>query len=326
VRPERLTWPGFIGRLATLVQGLALFSCRGVGPPSPTHVDGEAPDAAARSPATGEREASAVLVDRPYDLDADVRERIARVRGEFGSDTPVHVEGSVFVLVAPDRSRLFEPAVRLVHDALGAYFNERFSKGPDRAVTVFVFGAQGPYDAYCAKRAGLNSDTLLGFYSSKTREIFANVGPGVSTLTHEIVHPIVQTDFPGAPAWLDEGLGSLYEMPVLPRPGEIHGGKNWRLARLRQALSAPTENGQVRIETLLAMSDDDFRGRGRDLHYAMARNFCQWLDDRGALWPFYRAWRADWAADPTGDRAFQQALGAAPAEVDAEWVDWARHL
>ena len=73
------------------------------------------------------------------------------------------------------------------------------------------------------------------------------------------------------------------------------------------------------------MPDQDFRGPDQDLHYAASRYLCQWLDDRGALWPFYRAWRDDWAADPTGSHAFKRAVGAAPADVQAEWVDWIRH-
>jgi hypothetical protein len=28
---------------------------------------------------------------------------------------------------------------------------------------------------------------------------------------------------------------------------------------------------------------------------------------------------------PTGSRAFKEALGAAPADVQPEWVDWARY-
>ena len=44
--------------------------------------------------------------------------------------------------------------------------------------------------------------------------------PWADTITHELVHPIVESDFPRAPTWIDEGLASLFEAPVLPRPGE----------------------------------------------------------------------------------------------------------
>ena len=73
------------------------------------------------------------------------------------------------------------------------------------------------------------------------------------------------------------------------------------------------------------MPDQDLRGPDQDLHDAASRDLRQWLDDRGALWPFCRAGRNDWAADPTGSHAFKRAVGAAPADVQAEWVDWIRH-
>lgn len=316
----------FTGAGVALCVGGVLPSCHAATPSGAARADAQA--AAAYAPEAGYLEAGASLAlgDPPYDLAADVHTRIERARSEFGPQTPVHVEGDVFVMVAPDKSRLFEPAVALVHDALAALYNERFSAGPDRAVTVFAFGAQAPYDAYSAKHGGSKGDTLLGFYSMKNREIVANLGPGVSTLTHEIVHPIVQTDFPRAPAWLNEGLGALFEMPVLPRAGEIHGIKNWRLPRLLKALASPAERDQVRIENLFGMTDEAFRGPDQDLHYAIARYFCQWLDDRGALWPFYRSWRANIASDPTGRGSFKTVLGSDPEDLDAAWADWARHL
>ena len=50
------------------------------------------------------------------------------------------------------------------------------------------------------------------------------------------------------------------------------------------------------------MSDATFRDDDESLHYAMARYACQWLDERGQLWSFYRAWRDDVTDDPTGER------------------------
>jgi|HubBroStandDraft_2_1064218.scaffolds.fasta_scaffold180509_2 hypothetical protein len=76
----------------------------------------------------------------------------------------------------------------------------------------------------------------FGFYNPATREILANLGLGVKTLSHELVHPIVESDFPDAPTCLDQGIGSLFEKPVFPSPGEVHGATNWRLPRLKAAL------------------------------------------------------------------------------------------
>src|SRR5262249_20336129 len=154
-----------------------------------------------------------------------------------------------------------------------------------------------------------------GFYHPSDRRLVMNVGPGLGTLTHELVHPIVEADFPSAPTWINEGIASLYEAPSMPRPGEIHGVKNWRYPRLLRALSSPRERASVGVAELLRLADERFRDDREDLHYAMARYLCQWLDERGQLWPFYQRWRDGFADDPTGERAFAAVTGTSPGEA-----------
>jgi hypothetical protein len=153
-----------------------------------------------------------------------------------------------------------------------------------------------------------------------------NAGPGLGTLTHELVHPLLETDFPGAPTWLNEGIASLFEAPVLPRPGEIHGTKNWRLPRLLAGLATRSERDEARLDHLFGMSDDTFRNEREKLHYATARYACQWLDERRMLWPFYRRWRDHATEDPTGERSFEEIVGKPPREVTEAWIGWVRAL
>jgi hypothetical protein len=163
-------------------------------------------------------------------------------------------------------------------------------------------------------------------YTLKTRTICVNAGPGASTLVHEMAHPIIQSDFPHAPAWIDEAIASLYETPIFPNRGEIQGVTNWRLARLQRALDSAADKDKVRADALFAMSDADFRGPDVDLHYAVARFFTQWLEARGALWPFYSGWRDGYTDDRSGEKAFRAAVGRMPAEVNDEWMAWVRQL
>jgi hypothetical protein len=53
----------------------------------------------------------------------------------------------------------------------------------------------------------------------------------------------------------------------------------------------------------------------------MARATCQWLDLLGQLWPLYRGWRDDLAADPDGVATFTRVTGHAPSapEADDAW-------
>ncbi len=315
-----------LGRLAVVLGlalrvGLAATSCdRGV------------PDARVLVDAS---ESESKVPTRPaYDLDSDIRTRLTGARAELGDDVRVAIERGVFVFVGPKNSGMFDGAVRLAHDALAAYFNGRFSTPPERAVLVYLFSSSARYGAFCAKHFGAKCAESLGLYRRASRDIILDLSPGLATLTHEIVHPIVERDFPTAPVWLDEGLASLYEKPIFPAPGEIHGGPNWRHPRLLAALASPRERSEARLDVLFGMSDAEFRGPKEDLHYAMAREMCEWLDSRGELWDFYRGWRDaagnpgvpghPWLANPEGESTFARVVGHTPAEANAEWVKWVR--
>jgi len=184
------------------------------------------------------------LVPASYDLQADVRSRIAAARAELGDRARVVVDQDIFVLVGPGGSA-FDGAAHLAHDALGAYFNGRFSTRPARPVVVYLFSSAPSYEAFCQKRFGDKCKEVLGIYQRARREMVVDLSLGASTLTHELVHPIVESDFPTAPSWLDEGLGALYENPVFAGPGEIHGATNWRHARLIEALESPAEREEA---------------------------------------------------------------------------------
>jgi hypothetical protein len=271
--------------------------------------------------------AAQLAPDLAYDRQADLQAWAAEARRQLGAQTVIRVEGDVFVLAAPRASPKFDQAAVLARQALEAFYGGgRFTKRPDRAVSAFIFDAQGPFDAHCRALVGANPEPLLGAYSLKTRTICVNAGPGASTLVHEMVHPIIQTDFPHAPAWIDEAIASLYESPIFPKQGEIEGVTNWRLARLQHALDSAADKDKLRVDALFVMSDADFRGRDIDLHYAVARFFAQWLDARRALWPFYCGWRDGYTDDKSGEKAFRAAVGTMPAEVNGEWIAWVRQL
>lgn len=214
-----------------------------------------------------------------------------------------------------------------IERVLKALFNERFARGPARPLPVYLFGDAASYNAYCKQRYGGECISIYGFFSPSDYRLVMNLGLGIGTLSHELVHPIVDADFPDAPTWINEGIASLYEAPIMPRDGEIHGAKNWRYPRLSSALHSPRERDKVSLPALFGMSSDErFRDDDESLHYAAARYFCQWMDAQGKLWPFYQAWRDSFASDPTGDKAFARVMGKTPAEASPTWITWASRL
>ncbi len=276
-------------------------------------------------------DASALPVDEAsYDLDADVRRRLADAARELGPRTLTHVEAGRFVLAAGREGTPFDAAVKLVHATLEALANGRIAGLPAQAVTVFVLPSRAAFDVFCRGRFdGGGCPSKYGVYLKEPREIFADASNGARTLAHEVTHPLLEADFPEAPLWLQEGIASLYEAPELSHDdagAEIHGVKNWRLPRLLAAFASPEERRDARLDALFGMTDEAFRAGDEELHYAMARYACQWLDHDGRLWPFYHAWRDGAAGDPTGERAFVKVVGKAPRETNDDWVAWVRRL
>jgi hypothetical protein len=292
------------------------------GEPSPAVMAVSAePSAVATPPLPA---ASATPPER-YDLQADLARRRAEAMRDLGPRAQTEVVEGVFVLAAPPGFDL-RGTGGLVSRTLAAYFHERFDKRPAKALTVFLFPSADPYGAYCQKRFHEACLSPFGFFHPEPRFIVMNAGPGLGTLTHELVHPIIESDFPTAPTWLDEGIASLFEAPVMPQAGEIHGVKNWRHPRLIAALGSAKEKSKVSLPALFGMSDAFFRGDDESLNYVIARTFCLWLDNRGQLFPFYRAFRDGVANDPTGEKAFVAITRQTPAEANAEFLRFARGL
>jgi hypothetical protein len=319
-----------IPRLVPLLLGCAL-ACSSAPPPERTAPPPPAPLPVARAkpidkPVVEAPAEPAPPPAPPYDLEADITARGEEARRDLGAKTKVEVVEDVFVVAAAGGGGSLAGAIAVTKKALAAYFNERFSKRPERAISVYLFAEARSYDAYCKKRWGEACSTPYGFYLHDDRRIVMNVAPGIGTLTHELVHPLVETDFPSAPDWINEGIASLYERFYLPRPGEIRGGKNWRHPRLVRALNSKKEREHARLPVLFGMSDRVFRGEREDLNYAAARYLCQWLDQKDLLWPFYRRWRDGYEQDPTGEKAFTAVVGKTPAEADEQWARWVRNL
>lgn len=261
----------------------------------------------------------------PYDLDADRQSRIRSAKEQLAGKVLASIVSDIFVVVGPGDAAArprYEASVALMRSAMAGYMNGRFGKKPERAISVYLLPNAAGYESFCRARYEAACIAHFGFYEPNDRYMVMNIGLGLGTLTHEIVHPLVEADFPGAPTWLNEGIASVFEQPQIPRAGEIHGGKNWRHPRLARALRTPSEREDARLDRLFGMSDEAFRGDAEDLHYATARYVCQWLDERGKLWAFYQRWRDAAATDPTGARAFEEVVGMTPAEAHVLWSKW----
>ena len=149
---------------------------------------------------------------------------------------------------------------------------------------VMLFKDGESYNKWNLKLYKEKPTTPYGYFSRGKHALVMNIGTGDGTLTHEMTHAMAEADFPSIPAWLNEGLGSLYEMPAVSSTRKVIGVKNWRLKGLLQDLA----NGKAaHYRDLIGISDGDFYGEHRGSNYASMRYLMQYLQDKGKLEAFY---------------------------------------
>ena len=110
------------------------------------------------------------------------------------------------------------------------------------------------------------SAPFLGYYNPADNLIMATSGSqGHGTLIHEMVHALIESDFPDAPDWLDEGLASLYERSLWASGGRLVPVANWRMYRIGRGIArvAATDGRRDRPRWLGG-------ARGRHRPYALA--------------------------------------------------------
>jgi hypothetical protein len=195
-----------------------------------------------------------------------------------------------------------------------------FKKRPTKILDVYLFADAASYERGVKRLTGSSPTTPYGFYSSSQGALFMNIATGGGTLVHELVHPYVEADFPDAPAWLNEGLGSLFEQSS-DSSGHIVGLTNWRLTGLQRSIS--DGDALPTFKDLTHLGDNEFYGDGSGTHYAMSRYLMYYLQQRGLLVDFYRKFRAGRAKDPSGYETLVAVLGEKDmAAFQKRWVQY----
>ncbi len=210
-----------------------------------------------------------------------------------------------FVVLGDERAGIVEQrAANTIRWAVKRLKHMYFKKDPEYIIDVWLFKDKASYRKYTKEIFGDNPDTPFGYSSSMHRALIMNIATGGGTLVHEIVHPFVRANFPDCPAWLNEGLGSLYEQSG-GKGNDIIGMTNWRLAGLQKAIA----HDQVpSFKELTSTTDFEFYNRDKGTNYAQARYLCYYLQEKGLLTTFYHDFHKNRAKDPTGYGTLKKVL------------------
>ena len=249
--------------------------------------------------------------------EADFARHVAQLKRKLPSREFSVVVEPPFVVVGDGGRRAVEEHARgTVKWAVDLLKRDYFTKDPSEILDIWLFKDAASYRANARRLFGDDPSTPYGYYSAAHKALVMNIETGGGTLVHEIVHPFMEANFPGVPAWFNEGMGSLYEQ-CGESDGHIRGFTNWRLPALQQAIR---RGGLTPFKTLLAMDDHTFYNEDKGTNYSQSRYLCYYLQERGLLVKFYREFLANRATDPTGFDTLQKVL--AEPDMDAFQKKW----
>jgi hypothetical protein len=224
--------------------------------------------------------------------------------------------GRTVVEVRGDVSAKQKAEVVRVADFVIADVQRRFTQKkttPDPTISLVLMPSLDRYRTFCEVFDDTPSD--LGFYRPDFRVAIANLGNSIGNLRHELVHPLIDDDFPDMPSWLGEGIGSLYGTAKCSATG-CEFLVNYRLRDLQKAI----KDGTLPSVAELADSNSaEVHGSRGMMYYAMSRYVLLFVDQHGKLSQLYAELRA--AKDATAQRDI-----LASYVDDKAFVAWAKRL
>lgn len=253
---------------------------------------------------------------------AHIKQLRARLRELGLGAMAVRIEDP-FVVIGDGTIADLERSSGTVRWAADRLEKDFFAKRPTKILDIYLFSDASSYETGVEALTGELPTTVYGFYSGRQRALFMNISTGGGTLVHEIVHPYVEADFPNAPPWLNEGLGSLFEQSA-ELDDHIVGRTNWRLAGLQRAIAA---DAVPPFQRLTALGDNAFYADDTGVHYAQSRYLMYYLQEHDLLREFYRQFRAARAKDPTGFQTLTAVLGERDMiAFQTRWEDYVAKL
>ena len=250
----------------------------------------------------------------PTAKDLDARAKALETKLE-GQGYTVLVEAPFVVVGDSSPAQVKKIATGFLRSKVALLEKEYFPKRPDKLLEVWLFRNEKTFRRGAKKFFNDDPETPYGYYSPDANALIMNAS-GLGTLSHELVHPYMEANFPDVPSWFNEGLASLYEYPS-ERKGHIIGLVNWRLPNLKKEIRDRT---LPKLATLLATTRDGFYEAHYDA-YAYARYIVYYLQEQGKLQAFYKKFLED-KKDLTGATALASVLGEDLETFEPKWRKW----
>jgi hypothetical protein len=276
-------------------------------------------DGQRRSTSQPPPDATAVHPDSPQELlAATCRERADALQRRIGEPCAT-ASYPPFVLAGNSGVSALDSAyVTLIQPTCELLNRRYFRFVPDEPIAILMFSDEVAYRRIAERLFFDCQVSRFGYHKPGRRAVLANLAEGDGTLRHELVHALMDFDFPDAPAWLQEGMATLYEATQLSHHGTLEPVANWRLAVVCRHLDAGHHPNLSRLVALPCL-----QGPMEAVNYALARYFCLFLHRRSLLGRVYRTMRRSTGTDPTGQKVLMTVLSCANwQQMDATFRDW----
>jgi hypothetical protein len=254
---------------------------------------------------------------------ADFAQHVRKLRRKLPKGFSVVVQPPFVVIGDQSPALVRRRAVGTVRWASMRLKKAYFDRDPLHILDVWLFKDKRSYRHHTWKLFRQRPGTPYGYYSSAKRALIMNISTGGGTLVHEIVHPFVEANFPNCPPWFNEGLGSLYEQ-CGDESGRIVGYTNWRLPGLQKAIK------KARVPSfawLTSRNTTQFYDHDPGTNYGQSRYLVYYLQQKGLLRRYYKAFHKDRGADPSGYKTLQRVLGVKDMKAfKRRWQAWVLKL
>ena len=279
---------------------------------APTFAETANPPAAAVATKAPAKEAEKQNGPTQAQLEARAKELEKKLKGQGYT---VLVEPPFVVIGDSGAKEVQRVTTGFLRSKIALLEKEYFAKRPDRVLEVWLFKNRQSFFKGAKKFFNDDPGTPYGYYSPDANALIMNAS-GLGTLSHELVHPYMEANFPDVPSWFNEGLASLYEQPG-EKKGRIYGYPNWRLPNLKKEIKEKT---LPKLSKLIGTTRDEFYEANYD-SYAYARYVVYYLQEQGKLQEFYKKFLAD-KKDLTGASALTAVLGEDLDAFEPKWRKW----
>jgi len=254
---------------------------------------------------------------------ADYAQKIIALKKQVGKEFRIAIEKPFVVTGDLDEAWFDRCRMGTIRWAVQFLYKDYFDKPLGKLITIYLFKDKESYEKHAWNFFQHRPHTPFGYYSSEYDALVMNIATGGGTLVHEIVHPLLERNFPSVPAWFNEGLASLYEQ-CTEHNGHITGLLNWRLPILQKGIK---EGDFVPLKQLMSTTRDEFYLDARDMHYAEARYLLYYVQEKGLLRKYYKEFKKNCKINPTGIKTLSRLLKKRSIEeVEEEWLEFVKKL